>query len=76
MYHDFVCFFFDSTRSVLRKRISVMTNCPWLRDLGQTMDPERRLRLLDLQQRKSIRIVRRYKDRWFLVEIYVEIAVR
>lgn len=64
----------DCTGSVLRKRVTIMTNCPWLRELGQVMDPIRRLLLLELQRSKCIKIVRRYKDPMALVEITIFIV--
>lgn len=48
--------------TALRKRITLWTNCPWLKSLGQRMDIEKMHRLIRLQEERKINIVNKYED--------------
>lgn len=48
--------------TALRKRITLWTNCPWLKSLGQRMDIEKMHRLIRLQEERKMNIVNKYED--------------
>lgn len=47
----------------LEKRVTLYTTCPWIQELGTTLDPTRRERLARIKSHFNIEIVKKHRDK-------------